>query len=125
MHGWNPYSDHNLPKKMKLTVAQRLTLLSILPEKVGSFAEMRAIRSLRRLVMPPEAEQALGLQQEGNSVRWNVAAAQKIEGEEIEVTEEHMQTVGEVFANIEASGAVPTDETFISLYDIFEDHIPS
>lgn len=55
---------------MKLNVYDRITILSILPEGVGSFSEYRAARAVRRKLAFGDAErEEIGLSTE-NGVSW-------------------------------------------------------
>jgi len=62
---------------MKLNVAERLVLLSVLPEQ-GDFTTLKVIRTLRETLSFSEDEhKEYQFVQEGMSVRWNDKAEQE------------------------------------------------
>jgi len=61
---------------MELSVAERLVLLSVLPEQ-GDFTTLKVIRTLREtLSFSEEEHKEYGFVQEGMQVRWNDKAEQ-------------------------------------------------
>ena len=57
---------------MKLTMGERFTVLSVLPEQ-GNFATVKIMRELREALSPTEDEhKTYGIVIEGEQIRWDV-----------------------------------------------------
>lgn len=108
--------------KTELDVWQRLKLAMLLPESGGSFREAIRVRQLRRDLNPDEKEREdlkLATDERGN-ITWDES---KVSPKEFEFSDGELDTISVAFKSLEADGAVPTDDRFLSLYEIFEEHI--
>jgi hypothetical protein len=108
-----------------LSLTDRLTLLGVLPEKVGSFREMRDVKQIREAIqIPDDHREALSFRQEGNTIKWDKDKEAELEpARGFEFTDSQLSTVGSAFLLMETQGRIPTNNQFINLYEKFEDHI--
>jgi hypothetical protein len=101
---------------MRLTVLERIVLLGVLPGE-GNFITLKIVRQLREALSFTEEElKDLSLQQVGEQVTWNAAAADP-EGTEISIGEKATDLIVESLKKLNEENKL-TQQHF-SLYEKF------
>ena len=102
---------------MKLTVLERLSLLSILPPE-GTLATLRIVRKLRESLSFSEAELvAFSVVTDGNQVKWD-STKETPDGTEIEIGEKATDLIVDTLKKLDQAGKV-TDQ-HLALFDKFK-----
>lgn len=101
---------------MKLTVLERLSLLTILPPE-GTLATLRIVRKLRETLSFSEAELvAFSVITEGNQIKWD-STKEPPAGVEVEVGEKATDLVVETLKKLDQAGKVT--DGHLSLFEKF------
>ena len=109
---------------MEFTGKERLTLLSFLPENVGSLEQMVAADELRTELNFSEKEaEEIELSFSQNSINFNPQKIDGLDTLEISLSDEKREVIAYAFVKAEQNEEVPTDPTFVSLYKEFKDTI--
>lgn len=108
---------------MTLNLYERLTLLNLLPQQVGSFSEMRNVRKVRKVLELDEAtKEEIDLRMEGDRILWDNDKASKADLD-TDLSEGEMNVIAHAFLLMEDSGNIPTDDRFADMYDKFESEV--
>ena len=97
---------------MKLSVADRLTLLNVLP-KEGDYTTLKIVRKLRDdLSFSEEEHKILQFQKDGEMVRWN-----DMEDTEIDIGEKATDVIQQAFKELDKQGKLHME--YLDLYERF------
>lgn len=90
--------------KLKMNLATRLTVLTILPEK-GNLMEMLMKRQIIKIIdITPEEVQKYQIHNENENVRWSGENLNEIP--EFEFNDEQIKFLKELFTNLDKNGGI-------------------
>ena len=97
---------------MRLSVADRLALLNILPQE-GDITTLKIVRKLREELSFSEEEHAiLQFQNDGQMIRWN-----PLEDKDVEVGEKATDIISDAFKELNKQKKISVD--WVELYERF------
>jgi len=103
---------------MTFTAPERVQLISILPQEVGSLREATQIKRLRDTIQLTEEERdKIALDPQSGS--FDPQALQELDPVDVDMTETKRRAIAYAFIQKEDEDSVPTSDAFISLAEKF------